>query len=229
MMNQILLLGDSIFDNGAYVHRDRGEEPVLDQLRGLLSAGWDVTLAARDGNRTGDVCRQLDGAPADASHLVISVGGNDALAQSNMLGEPAGSVGEALMTLARAREQFRREYREMLNAVLALGKATVVCTIYDRLSLGAALGVTVPDEVVQAAVAMFNDVIIAEAVAWRVPVLDLRRICDDPRDYSDIFPIEPSAAGSRKFARAIWRIVTEHDFRRRQTVLSGSEVLTPFS
>ena len=224
MMNQILLLGDSIFDNGAYVHRDRGEEPVLDQLRGLLSAGWDVTLAARDGNRTGDMCRQLDGAPADASHLVISVGGNDALAQSNMLGEPAGSVGEALMTLAQPREQFRGEYRDMLDTVCALGKPTLVCTIYDRFSLSAAPGLAIQDKVVQAAVAMFNDVIIAEAVRARVPVLDLRRICDDPRDYSDIFPIEPSAAGSAKIARAIWRIVADHDFRRRQTVVFGAEV-----
>ena len=72
---------------------------------------------------------------------------------------------------------------------------------------------------------MFNDVIIAEAVRQRVPVLDLRPICDDPRDYSDKSAIEPSAAGSAKIARAIWRVVESHDFRRGETVIYGSEVL----
>ena len=73
-MNHIVLLGDSIFDNGKYVHQDdRGEEPVLDQLRGLLPGGWDVTLVAVDGHRIADVCRQLDRAPADASPQPKSV------------------------------------------------------------------------------------------------------------------------------------------------------------
>ncbi len=220
-MNHILLLGDSIFDNASYVHGDRGEKPVLDQLRGLLTDGSKATLAAVDGNRIGDVCRQLDGAPPDASHLVISVGGNDALAQWNMLEQPAGTVGEALSILARAREQFRREYREMLNAVCALGKATLVCTIYDRFSLGTGWSLPNHDEAVQAAVAVFNDLIISEALRAQVPVLDLRRICENPRDYSDIFPIEPSAAGSAKIAWAIWRIVTAHDFHVKRTVVYG--------
>src|ERR1039458_1563875 len=121
-MNHIVLLGDSIFDNGSYVHQDdRGEEPVLDQLRGLLPGGWDVTLVAVDGHRIADVCRQLDRAPADASHLVISVGGNDALGQGSVLDRRAGTVSDALVTLARTREEFRREYRQMLDAVCARG------------------------------------------------------------------------------------------------------------
>ncbi len=222
-MNHIVLLGDSIFDNGAYVHRDRGEKPVLDQLRGLLPDGWDVTLVAVDGHRIADVCRQLDRAPADASHLVISVGGNDALGQGSVLDGRAGTVSDALVTLARTREKFRREYRQMLDAVCARGKATVVCTIYDRCPLGAEGGLPDENGVLQAAVAVFDDLIIGEAIRARVPVLDLRPICDDPADYSDKSPIEPSAAGGAKIARAIWRIVAGHDFRRRQTVLFGSE------
>ena len=38
-MNHIVLLGDSIFDNGSYVHQDRGEEPVIDRLQALLPRG----------------------------------------------------------------------------------------------------------------------------------------------------------------------------------------------
>lgn len=222
-MNHIVLLGDSIFDNASYVHGDRGEKPVVDQLRGLLPDGWDVTLLARDGDCIRHVCEQLSGAPAYATHLVISVGGNDLLGEVGMLAESAGTVLDALVTLAEKRDRFRREYREMLAAVSALGKPTLACTIYDRLSLA---GRRLPDEVLQAAVATFDDLIIAEAVAARVPVLDLRPICDDPRDYSDISPIEPSAAGSAKIARAIRRIVADHYFGRRQTVVFGHEVLT---
>lgn len=135
-MNHIVLLGDSIFDNSNYVHQDRGEEPILDQLRGLLPGGWDVTLVAVDGHRIADVCRQLDRAPADASHLVISVGGNDALGQGNVLDRRAGTVSDALVALAQTRAKFRHEYRQMLETVCARGKATVVCTIYDRCPLG---------------------------------------------------------------------------------------------
>ena len=134
-MNHIVLLGDSIFDNAAYVDDGRGEKPVLDQLRGLLPDGWKVTLKAVDGHFIGDVCRQLDEAPADASHLVVSAGGNDALIQRSTLWESADSVGEALLILAGKREKFRGDYRAMLHTVCARGKATVVCAIYDRFSL----------------------------------------------------------------------------------------------
>ena len=93
-MNHIVLLGDSIFDNGSYVHRDRGEEPVIDRLQ------------------------------------------------------------------------------------------------------------------------------------TRLPILDLRRICHEDADYSDISPIEPAAGGSAKTARAIWRIAGRHDFSRPHTVVFAREVLS---
>ncbi len=221
-MSHIVLLGDSIFDNGAYVHRDRGEEPVIDQLRARLPRGWGATLAARDGSVACNVCQQLQQMPPDASHLLISVGGNDALGQSQILQEPALSVGEVLASLARSRERFRREYREMLQTVCGLGKPTVVCTIYDQFSLSGELSVPGGNEVLRAALAVFNDVIIDEAVRARLSVLDLRRVCDERADYSDIFPIEPSAIGSARYAQAICRIVAVHDFSRWQTVVFGT-------
>ena len=45
-MSHIVLLGDSIFDNAAYV---RGGPDVVTQLRELLPRGWQATLAAVDG------------------------------------------------------------------------------------------------------------------------------------------------------------------------------------
>ena len=79
-----------------------------------------------------DVARQLPRVPAGATHLVVSVGGNDALGASILLREPAATVGDALATLAGALGEFRTAYAAMLARVRALGKPTAICTIYDR-------------------------------------------------------------------------------------------------
>ncbi len=85
-MPHIVLLGDSIFDNAAYT---AGGPDVLTQLRGQLPAGWTAALAAVDGSCADDVAAQVAGAPADATHLVLSVGGNDALMASGLLTNPS--------------------------------------------------------------------------------------------------------------------------------------------
>ena len=70
----VILLGDSIFDNGAYVS---GGPDVVHQLRDRLPRNGRATLLAVDGTTTSEVLLQLQRAPSDASHLVVSVGGND--------------------------------------------------------------------------------------------------------------------------------------------------------
>jgi hypothetical protein len=52
---------------------------------------------------------------------------------------------------------------------------------------------------------VFNDVILRVAIERRLPVLDLRLICNEPADYAN--PIEPSGRGGEKIARAIARVV----------------------
>ena len=68
--------GDSIFDNGTYVP---GEDSIIDQLRTEMPSSWQATLLAIDGDITADVVLQLNRMPHDATDIVISVGGNDAL------------------------------------------------------------------------------------------------------------------------------------------------------
>ena len=68
----------SIFDNAAYVG---GGPDVITQLREKLPAGWRATLGAVDGSTMPDINGQLDNLPVDATHLVVSIGGNDALGQ----------------------------------------------------------------------------------------------------------------------------------------------------
>ncbi|HEX8436981.1 SGNH/GDSL hydrolase family protein [Archangium sp.] len=206
-MSHIVLLGDSIFDNAAYV---AGGPDVVQQLREQLPAGWQATLKAVDGSTTSGVKAQLHRLPRDASHLVLSVGGNDALGQSGILGEGANSVADALSRLAAIREHFGRNYRVMLDAVLAVGLPTAVCTIYD-----ARYPEPSRQRLVVTALTLFNDCITREAFTRGLPLIDLRLICDREEDYAN--PIEPSVRGGKKIAAAIARLVAEHDFSRRRS------------
>jgi lysophospholipase L1-like esterase len=203
----VVLLGDSIFDNGVYV---TPAPDVVRQLRVRLGAGWTATLLAVDGDVTDDVARQLRRLPGDATHLVVSVGGNDALQSSSILAERATSVAEAVGRLAEAQARFRRAYERMVEAVAARGLPVALCTIYDS---------NYPEpqrRVVVAALALFNDVITRAAFARGLPVIDLRLICSEPADYAN--PIEPSARGGDKIAAAVAALVRGEGVERRSTV-----------
>jgi hypothetical protein len=207
-MPHLVLLGDSIFDNAFYVP---GQPALIEQLRGALPSGWQATLLAVDGNVAIDVVRHLERLPADASHLAISAGGNDALRASNAIAQPARTIAEALAEVAKLQAAFRADYLAMLAAVRAHRLPTVICTIYDAIP-------GLERELV-AALSHFNDVILREAIVARVPVLDLRLVCNEASDYSPLSPIEPSHLGGRKIADALARIFTGHDFSRGQTVV----------
>jgi hypothetical protein len=208
VMGHVVLLGDSIFDNARYVP-DR--PPVIDQLRRALPQGWLATLLAVDGHMTDDVASQLRDLPADATHLVVSAGGNDALGETSILSEPVVSVGEALSLMDAVHARFRESYRAMLQMLSDVGKPTAVCTVYNAIP---GLG---PAE--QAALAGFNEMILREAFSTGLPVIDLRLICDAHGDYSHVSPIEPSVLGGAKIARVIVDLVTSHDFDRRRSVI----------
>lgn len=196
-MGHVVLLGDSIFDNARYVP-DR--PPVVEQLRRGLPAGWKATLLARDGNITDDVPKQLAALPADATHLFVSVGGNDALGESGVLTAPSRDVAGALATFHGPLSAFAVNYREMLRAVLATDKPATVCTVYDAIP---GLGVA---ELL--ALELFNSIILREAFRAGVPVIDLRLVCDSPDDFSPLSPIEPSVAGGSKITRVIAEVAT---------------------
>jgi hypothetical protein len=207
-MSHVVLLGDSIFDNASYVP-DR--PPVIEQVRRGLPSGWKGTLVAVDGHTVEDIALQLPRVPPDATHLVVSVGGNDALMSSGLLHERAGTVGAALALLAEQLAAFRTAYGAMLKSVLALGKPTAVCTINDAIPI---LG-----DPERAALASFNDVISRAAATAGIPLVDLRVICNHPDDYSPLSPIEPSVVGGAKIADAICRMLRGHDFAGGRTAV----------
>ena len=206
-MKHVVLLGDSVFDNAAYV---RGGADVITHLRRRAPEGWGATLLAVDGSVVEGVHDQLRRVPTDATHLVVSAGGNDALRRAHILEERAGSSAEVLSRLADVAEEFEAVYRRLLGAALATGRPTAVCTVYYP---------RFPDPLAQrlavTALTVFNDTIIRAAFGAGVPLLDLRLICNEDADYAN--PIEPSEAGGAKIADTILRLVSEHDFGRRRT------------
>jgi hypothetical protein len=112
-MAHIVLLGDSIFDNARYT---LGGPDVIAQVRQLLPAGWQASLLAVDGSMTEDVPAQAQRVPGDASHLVLSVGGNDAIMNADILRMPAESTAHALGALHNVSERFEKSYRRAVDA-----------------------------------------------------------------------------------------------------------------
>jgi hypothetical protein len=213
-MPHVFLLGDSIFDNAPYV--PKGAD-VQVQLQRLLGEDHRVVLLARDGDVLADMPAQvarLRQTPAASATLVVSCGGNDVLGLVGHMQSSVKSVLEASEQLASWQAEFRFEYRRMLDAVLALGLPVAISTIYDSVP-GLSPGL-------RTALAVFNDVILLEAVVRKLPVLDLRAVCDARGDYSPVSPIEPSEQGGRKIAAAIADLVRSHDTAAPRTVVFGA-------
>lgn len=207
----VVLLGDSIFDNKVYVE---GGPDVVHQLRGELPPTWQATLLAIDGDVISGVLRQLRSLPRDATHLVISVGGNDALGFAYLLQSPASSVAEVLRWFGDAQDRFAADYGAMAEAVAATGLPAAVCTIYDTPASG-------PDyRIIRTAASFFNDCITRAAFARGLSLIDLRLICNEDGDYAN--PIEPSVQGGAKIARAIAAVVGLRRGSAASAVIAGT-------
>jgi hypothetical protein len=200
-MNHLVLLGDSIFDNRAYVG---GAPAVIDQLQKKIKLSWEATLLAVDGHTSTQVPQQLKRLPPDSTHLILSAGGNDALGCLEQLGKPVSNLIGALVSFSTMLQRFEKSYAALMGELLALNKPLLVCTIYD--------GVPGLDDHLKVALALFNDIILRNAISCGVPVLDLRMVCTDPGDYSIKSPIEPSSQGGAKLVDRIVAIISNYDF-----------------
>jgi GDSL-like Lipase/Acylhydrolase family len=212
LMPHLALLGDSIFDNVAYTN---GGPEVVSQVRAHLPPGWSASLLAVDGSTTHNVRDQVQRLPQEATHIVLSVGGNDALTYGSRLGialfgNRGTSTENSLYSLADIHDEFETHYRSAVDACLRPSLPLTVCTIYNG---------CFPDQAYQRiaslALALFNDVILNIAIERSLPVIDLRSICTDPQDYAN--PIEPSSIGGDKIARVIVAQVIGSDGNARET------------
>ena len=192
MTRHVVLLGDSIFDNGAYTG---GEPDVLAHLKSLLAPQWRASLCAVDGARVADMRNQLARVPDSATDLIVAIGGNDALENVDLLNTPVRSTAEALALFDQRVAAFESSYRALIARVLKLRKPVTLCTIYNgNLEPGQA-------RLARVALMMFNDAILRVAFEHGLDLIELRLVCSEPADYAN--PIEPSGTGGRKIARAI--------------------------
>jgi hypothetical protein len=195
MSQHVVLAGDSIFDNDEYVP---GEPGVLAQLRASLPAGWLASKVAVDGDVINDVRRQVKNLPADATDLIVSVGGNDALGHSDLLAQVRGPADLPRLMYAPL-GKFRASYAAMLDLLTPISVRLQVCTIYTAIPFTEPLWRTLAP----VAIGAFNQVIMEEAAIRGIEVLRLDRVCVEDVDYSVLSPIEPSAQGGQKIVDLI--------------------------
>lgn len=218
-MKHIVLLGDSIFDNNSYVNF--GELDVPGQLRSLVGHNCKVTNLAVDGHLIRHVKNQLNNLPSDVTHIFVSIGGNDGLGHLSIFHTPVNTIGESLQQMYRIGENFKKSYSEMVDLVLTYDLPTTFCSIYyprfDARTLDRVQGYMSVlsngreiQEMVMAAETVFNDIITYEIFKRKIPLIDLRVLCDDDKDFAN--PIEPSCIGGMKIAKTINKITNDHNF-----------------
>ena len=194
-IKHIVLAGDSIFDNDAYLP---GEPGVIEQMRRALPREWSALKVAVDGDCIADVWPQLADLPTHATDLIVSVGGNDALSHSALLSK-VRSFEDLEPLLHQPLMGFRAAYRDMLDRLVGTGLNVHVCTIYTAIPFTEPLW----REFVPPALARFNAIIINLAEARGLRVFRLDEVCTDEGDFAAVSPIEPSAQGGQKIVDAI--------------------------
>ena len=83
--------------------------------------------------------------------------------------------------------------------------------------LGGKTNTTSIHKMAMVGLSMYNDIITKEAFQAGLPLIDLRVLCNDDKDFAN--PIEPSVIGGKKIARAIKEVVSVHDFTKNVSVV----------
>jgi len=201
-IRHLVLLGDSIFDNCSYV--GKGQPAVIDQLKAKVKdQGWNATLVAVDGNVLSHVADQIKRVPRDATHAFISIGGNNALSYMHHLNDSVRNVGEALLVLSKIKKKFEKDYTDMLKHIIELKIPVTTCTIYNP-----RFDNSHQQTMCETGLSALNDVIITESTKLGIPVIDLKTIFNDPKDYANA--IEPDVQGGSKIVANILYVMDHH-------------------
>lgn len=189
----LVLLGDSILDNGPYT---RPEPDTTAHLARLLAPEWSVKRLAQDGATMSDLPRQLEELRARPSLAVLSIGGNDATRHVGLLERRATSAADLFTELLMIGDAFGRQYEASARAVSERSERTLLCTIYEARLEPAALA-----RLARIPLAVLNDRITRVGARLGLDILELRSVCTQPGDF--VQQIEPSPQGAAKIARAI--------------------------
>lgn len=213
---KVVLLGDGCAAVGA---------AVLDVLEEANFASADprraVQTLAEDGADLRVTAGQLARVDQDATHVVLSVGGADSLAQRTALASiPAASVAHALSTLARVQRDFEAQYDAVVSSVKAAGFPVCLLIPFD-----AKFNEESDAAVARAALSMFADVIYRAAGRYGCSVLDLRLLFDDDGDWAS--PVVPSAQGASKIAHKVVEFVIRRAAEGRKPTAAASGAAVP--
>jgi hypothetical protein len=193
MTQTLLLLGDSILDNGPYTHP---EPDTTAHLARLLAPQWTVERLAQDGATMRGLPLQLQALDYRPDVAVLSIGGNDLVPYINIIERPATSAAEVLAELLAIADGFHLQYDVAARSVMARAERTVLCTIYE-----VPLQPPVAGKLARVPLGLINDRIRWVGEELGLEVLELRRVCTEEEDF--VLEIEPSAQGAEKIARAI--------------------------
>ena len=184
VIRHLVLLGDAL------QNIDMGAEPAEAVLVPRPRNPWKLTVLEAPHVLGRGWARAI---PPDATHIGICVDGAWAIEASGLLRGSAQSVSGALEALAAAADQFEEIFEKLVKSALEAGLPTVVCTLvpsrHEEPSRQRATA---------AALAIFNDRVLRQAVAAKLSVVDLRFVCDEDGDYASETLL--SRAGVRKVA-----------------------------
>src|SRR5262245_22077181 len=201
---RIILLGDSIIDNGAYVRP--GEPDVATQLQALMPEHI-VFKRAVDGAVCTDVLISQVSNLEISDFIILSAGGNDALQHIEMLQAlNATTAMDVLVKLHTIREEFCRTYSPLLDRLANTHAQVMVLTVYNPCFDGYGMDASY-QQAAESAVSLFDDVIQQKAYRRSFKLLELRTLFTDQADYAN--PIEPSAIGGAKLAKAMKAWITK--------------------
>ena len=208
MKKNILLLGDSIIDNGSYVHE--GELDVTAHLKKLYSDQPDVFITnnAVDGDTMYNIeYNHLDTPEVEeASHIIVSIGGNDLLHNisflqttselSKFMGKDAriGKWGrrELNPTTNKVFEEtyfeiikpFKKQYETIVANLSSHRANLLLCTVYEG-DLVDSDEFSDVNNSSKTMVSLFNDIVYRTANKYSADVLELREIFVRPEDYAN--------------------------------------------
>eukprot|EP00439_Symbiodinium_sp_Y106_P075448 s55_g14.t5 len=192
----IVLLGDSTLDNSRHV-----DVSIQKLLAAECSAmGWECTFLAQDGANLDDVAmKQLGRIPDSATHVILSVSGNDLLRLLNELSADSfapRAVYKAVTvrldeSWAVADFDICQKMRQVLQSVTAIGCHVACCTVYapqfDQVLL---------KMLVSTSLAVHNGRIRKMARDMGLSLIDLAFICTQPSDFANA--LELSTRGGNK-------------------------------
>jgi hypothetical protein len=168
----------------------------------MLPSGWRASLLAVDGAMMGDLEHQLFTLPADVTHIVVSIGGNDVLQNLDVLRLKVKFSAEAFLSLGKRAQGLERGYRMAMDPVRNLGLPMTICTIYNGNLTG--------QEGAAARVALmaFNDVILRVAFESQLPVISglSARSPRTTRTRSNRRPMAERRSPGPSFSHSAWPV-----------------------